>query len=144
IPAAQIDAAHRQRLLKDKDAAVRGRAAKLFAASLNPDRQKVVAAYEDVLKLSGDAGHGRAVFAKTCSVCHKLGDVGTAVGPDLAQMQNKSAAYLLQEVLDPNRNVDSRYVEYRAMTKAGRVYSGVLQAESATSITLRAQEGRDQ
>src|SRR5205085_3047518 len=120
------------------------RAAKLFAAAISPDREKVLAAYQEVLKLTGDTGHGRAVFAKSCSACHKLGDVGHEVGPDLAQLQNKSPAYLLQEVLDPNRNVDSRYVEYRAFTKAGREFAGLLHAESATSITLRAQEGKDQ
>jgi putative membrane-bound dehydrogenase-like protein len=144
VPAAQLDAARRQRLLAHKDAAIRKRAAMLFAATINPDRQKVIDAYQDVLKLNGDAAHGRAVFAKSCSACHQLDKVGHAVGPDLAQLQNKSPAYLLQEVLDPNRNVDSRYVEYRATTKAGRIFNGVLAAESATSVTLRAQEGRDQ
>ena len=97
-----------------------------------------------MLKLTGDASHGKAVFAKSCSVCHRLENVGNEVGPDLAQLQNKSTAYLLQEVLDPNRNVDSRYVEYRATTKAGREFAGLLRAESATSITLRGQEGREQ
>jgi putative heme-binding domain-containing protein len=144
VSVSQIDAARRQRLLLHKDADVRNRATKLFAASINPDRQKVLVAYQDALKTAGDAAHGRAVFAKSCSVCHQLEKVGHVVGPDLAQLQNKSPAYLLQEILDPNRNVDSRYVEYRATTKAGRVFNGLLFAESATSITLRAQEGRDQ
>jgi putative membrane-bound dehydrogenase-like protein len=144
VPAAQIDAARRQRLISDKDKAIRERAAKLFAAAINPDRQKVVAAYDDVLKLKGDSSRGHAVFAKSCSVCHRLDGVGTEVGPDLAQIQNKSPAYLLQEILDPNRNVDSRYVEYRATTKAGREFGGILSAESATSVTLRGQEGREQ
>ncbi len=144
IPAAQLDAARRQRLVTDKEDAIRKRAAKLFAAAINPDRQKVIDAHQDALKLSGNAARGRAVFAKTCSVCHKLDSVGNEVGPDLAQLQNKSPAYLLIEILDPNRNVDSRYIEYRATTKAGRVYNGLLHAESATSITLRAQEGKEQ
>jgi putative heme-binding domain-containing protein len=144
VPVAQIDAAHRQRLATHKDAEVRARAARLFASSINPDRQKIVTAYQDALKLNGDANHGRLVFTKTCSVCHQLEKIGHVVGPDLAQLANKSPAYLLQEVLDPNRNVDSRYIEYRASTKTGREFSGVLAAESASSITLRTQEGREQ
>jgi putative membrane-bound dehydrogenase-like protein len=144
VPAAQLDAVRRQRLLSHKDAAVRERAAKLFAAAINPDRQKVVTAHHDVLKLTSDARRGVAVFANHCAVCHRLNGVGHEVGPDLAQLQNKSPAYLLQEILDPNRNVDSRYVEYRATTKSGRVLSGILHAESATSITLRAQQAIDQ
>jgi putative heme-binding domain-containing protein len=94
--------------------------------------------------LAGDAKHGQAVFAKTCSVCHRLNNVGTAVGPDLAALQNKSPQYLLQEILDPNRNVDSRYIEYHATTKAGRTFTGLLAGETAAGITLRAQEGREQ
>jgi putative membrane-bound dehydrogenase-like protein len=144
IPAAQIDAPRRQRLLKDKSPAIRERAAKLFAAAINPDRQKVLDAYQDVLKLPGGAGRGRAVFTKSCSTCHRLGGIGSEVGPDLAQLQTKTPAYLLQEILDPNRNVDSRYVEYRATTKAGQVFNGVIAAETATSVTLRVAQGRDQ
>jgi putative heme-binding domain-containing protein len=70
--------------------------------------------------------------------------VGSAVGPDLASLANKSPAYLLTEILDPNRNVDSRYVEYAAVTRSGRTFAGLLAAETATSITLRGQEGKEQ
>ena len=59
-------------------------------------------------------------------------------------MANKSPAYLLQEILDPNKQVDSRYVEYAATTKAGKVIRGIIAAESATSVTLRAAEGKDE
>jgi putative membrane-bound dehydrogenase-like protein len=144
VPAAQIDAARRQRLLTHKDAEVRRRAAKVFEGSANADRRKVLADYADVTSLKGDAVRGKAVFAKTCSVCHRLEGVGHEVGPDLAALANKSSAYLMQEILDPNRNVDSRYVEYVAQTKAGRTFNGLLAAETASSITLRGQEGKEQ
>jgi putative membrane-bound dehydrogenase-like protein len=143
-PAGESDAARRQRLLNHRDAAVRKRAANLFAGSVNGDRQKVLKDYADVASLKGDAGRGKDVFAKRCSVCHRLDGVGHEVGPDLAALANKSAAYLMQEILDPNRNVDSRYLEYVAQTKAGRSFNGVLAAETATSITLRGQEGKEQ
>src|SRR5262249_25019020 len=100
--------------------------------------------YADVTSLKGDRTRGKDVFAKRCSVCHRLEGVGHEVGPDLAALANKSAAYLLQEILDPNRNVDSRYLEYVAQTKAGRTFNGLLAAETATSITLRGQEGKEQ
>jgi putative membrane-bound dehydrogenase-like protein len=144
VPAAQIDAARRQRLLTHKDAEVRKRAAKVFEGSTNTDRGKVIADYADVTQLKGDAARGKAVFGKTCYVCHRLEGVGHEVGPDLAALANKSAAYLMQEILDPNRNVDSRYVEYVVQTKAGRTINGLLAAETATSITLRSQEGKEQ
>jgi putative heme-binding domain-containing protein len=144
VPPGQIDAARRQRLLTHRDPEVRRRAAKAFEGSTNADRQKVLRDYAAAAMLKGDATRGKAVFGKTCSVCHRLEGVGHEVGPDLAALANKSAAYLMQEILDPNRNVDSRYVEYVAETKAGRTFNGLLAAETATSITLRGQEGKEQ
>jgi putative membrane-bound dehydrogenase-like protein len=141
--ASEIDAGRRQRLLSAKEKAIRERSEKVFAAAISPDRQKVLTSYQNVLETSGEVTRGRAIFAKNCSVCHRLDGIGTEVGPDLAQIQNKSSAYLLQEILDPNRNVDARYVEYRATTKVGRDYAGLLHAETATSVTLRGQEGRE-
>ena len=38
----------------------------------------------------------------------------------------------------------ARYVEYTAVTKAGRTFTGLLAAETATGITLRSQEGKEQ
>jgi putative membrane-bound dehydrogenase-like protein len=144
IPAGQIDAARRQRLLATPDPGVRAWVEKLFAGGTNPDRQKVIDTYKPALQLAGDRTRGKAVFAKACSACHVLDGVGSAVGPDLAALANKSPLYLLCEILDPNRNLDSRYVEYQATTKDGRLLSGVLAAETATGITLRGQQGKEE
>jgi putative membrane-bound dehydrogenase-like protein len=144
VPPGHIDAARRQRLLTHKDAEVRKRAAKVFEGTTNADRQKVLKDYAEVATMKGDATRGKAVFEKRCSVCHRLEGVGHEVGPDLAALANKSAAYLLQEILDPNRNVDTRYLEYVVQTKSGRTFNGLLAAETATSITLRGQEGKEQ
>src|SRR5262249_33061562 len=99
----EIDAARRQQLLQHKDAAGRGRAAKLFTDAVDPDRQKVVDAYRGVLTRQGDAVRGAPLFAKTCSACHRFNGVGNAVGPDLASLGDKSPESLLIAILDPNR-----------------------------------------
>jgi putative heme-binding domain-containing protein len=143
VPVAQIDLPRRQRLLGHKDQAVRAVAAKVFAGSSNPDRRKVLKEYEDALTLTGDRLRGKAVFAKACAACHRQDGAGHAVGPDLDQAAGKSALYLLTEILDPNKNVDSRYIEYQAVLKDGRVLTGLLATETATSITLRAQEAKE-
>ena len=145
IPAGQIDTARRQRLLAASDAAIRLRAEKLFAGAAGGDRQKVIDDYKSALSLTGDKTRGKAVFAKSCSACHVLDGVGHAVGPDLAALVNKSPSYLLSEILDPSRNLDSRYAEYQALTKDERTVSGILAAETATGITLKrpAGEGGD-
>jgi putative membrane-bound dehydrogenase-like protein len=132
----EIDAARRQRLLQSPDKALRARAAALLADAVNPDRQKVLDAFAPTLTLTGDAKRGQVVFTNTCATCHRLGDLGKAVGPDLASVGDKSPQGLLTAVLDPNRAVEPRYVNYIATTTDDQVHTGLLAAESATSITL--------
>jgi putative membrane-bound dehydrogenase-like protein len=144
IRAAEVDAARRQRLLAHRDEKIRTRAAKVFDGAISPDRRKVLEAYKEAATLTGDVGRGKAVFTKSCSICHRLEEAGHAVGPDLQALSNKSPPYLLTEILDPNRNVDTRYLSYVAVTRSGRTYTGILASESAASITLRGQEGKEQ
>jgi putative heme-binding domain-containing protein len=142
IAPAEIDAVLRQRLLEHRSAEVRRRATKLFADAINTDRQKVIDAYQSVLTATGDAKRGSEVFRKNCAVCHQLGGVGNAVGPDLASLGDKSPQALLIAILDPNRAVEARYVGYTATTKGGRTFTGVLAAETGNSITLIGSDGK--
>jgi len=93
--------------------------------------------------MPGERARGKAVFAKRCATCHQLESVGHAVGPDLASMNNKSAAVLLIAILDPNQAVDNRYLQYVAATKDGRFHNGILVSENTNSITLKEQEGKE-
>jgi putative membrane-bound dehydrogenase-like protein len=140
---AEIDAARAQRLLGLKDKALAERASKLLAGSVQPDRQKAIAAYDSVLHTSGDAKRGAAVFEKRCSTCHKIGKVGHAVGPDLTALTDKTPKSLLVAILDPNRAVETKFINYSAVTDAGLTYQGMLAAESANSVTLLQPDGKE-
>lgn len=140
VPAGDLDAIRRQRLLNHRDAALRGRAARLFVDQT--DRQRVVDEYLDVLSKPGDRGRGKAVFARVCSSCHWMHGVGHEVGPSLWALTNNSPQYLLTAILHPNKDVDARYTDYLAITRSGRTFNGRLTSETATSITLAGQEGR--
>jgi putative membrane-bound dehydrogenase-like protein len=142
IPVSEIDTPRRQRLLDHSDAEVRQIAAKVFAASSSPDRGKLVDEYILTLPEKADPQRGAKLFAKTCAVCHKLGDVGQQVGPDLASVGDKSIQGLLVAILDPNRTVEARYVNYLAVTKDGRTLSGMIATETGTSVTLVGVDGK--
>jgi putative membrane-bound dehydrogenase-like protein len=144
ITAAEVNAPRRQRLLQHRETAVRERAAKLFSDAVNPDRQKVIDAYAEVLGMKGDPQHGAQVFAKHCATCHKFAGVGYEVGPDLASLGDKSPQALLIAVLDPNRAVETRYVNYTANTKGGLTFTGVLASETGNSITLVGPDAKTQ
>jgi putative membrane-bound dehydrogenase-like protein len=144
ILAAETDAASRQRLTTYPDRGVQWRAQKLLAGSIDADRQKVIDSYKPALMKDGDRERGKQVFAKTCAACHKLGDVGEGLGPDLTALTDKSPEYLLTNILDPNRAVEARYIGYTATLKDGTSRAGFLTAETATSITLVGPDGKVQ
>lgn len=143
IPASVIPAGERQGLLTHPDLNLRKQAEKAFAGALNQDRQLVINNYRQSLPKNGNATVGKEVFNRVCATCHRLNDVGYAVGPDLAALANKSPEYLLAEILDPNRNLDNRYLEYRAHTIDGRSFNGLLASESSAAVTLRSAEGKE-
>jgi putative membrane-bound dehydrogenase-like protein len=137
----QIEPARREQLRKHPDAKLRERAQRLLAGATTPDRRKVVDEYSAALELKADAGRGKAIFRKTCATCHRLDNEGTEVGPDLvAVLRNKSREQLLNDILDPSREVDPRYLNYLVTTRDGRTYTGMIAAETASSITLRRAE----
>lgn len=144
IPPATFDATRRQRFLQAVKADQQPQVEKLFAGASNPNRQSVLASFHDAASLHGDRQRGQTVFTKSCAACHRLGNLGHQVGPDLAMTSNKSPAYLLQEILDPNRQADPRYQEYVALLKSGKLATGLLLSESGHSVTLRGQEAKDQ
>ncbi|MCS6975753.1 MAG: neutral/alkaline non-lysosomal ceramidase N-terminal domain-containing protein [Gemmatales bacterium] len=139
-----LDATRRQILLDHPDAEVRSTAARIFSGPSSADRAKVLAEYRPAAATLGNAVEGKRLFAKHCSGCHRLENVGHSVGPDLAAVASKPPEYLLQEILDPNRNVDTRYTINRILLKDGRIVSGLLASENAATLTLRAQEGREE
>jgi putative membrane-bound dehydrogenase-like protein len=142
ISPGSIDASRRQALLEHRDESVRQAAATIFAGAANGDRKQVVRDYQATISTSGDRARGKAVFGKRCAACHQLEGVGHVVGPDLAAVTNKSPEFLLISILDPNQVVDGRYQQYQAVSEDGRSYLGLLAAETAVSITLTEQEGK--
>lgn len=115
---------------------------KVFGGDVSSNRGKVVQEYQNALvNLQGDASRGKMVFQKICAACHQVGDIGKAVGPNLASTQNKTPADLLVNILDPNREALPAYTSYTVVTDQGLILTGLVAAESATSITLRRADG---
>ena len=144
IPVAQLDAATRQRLIDSSDEAVQTRSRKLFQTASNPSRAQVLDDHADVSTMKGDASAGRTAFATACIACHVLEGVGNAIGPDLAALTDRSPDSMLVAILDPNRAVEDKYVNYAISTKEGTQLLGLISEESAGGITLRAADGSEQ
>lgn len=143
---AQVEPGRRLALSQHGNPRVAERAAAIFDAATDPNRQQVIDRYLAALSaLRGDPARGRAVFTNTCSACHKFGDVpGQLIGPDLAAVKDRSAGYLATHTFDPNRAVEDRYVLYTGMTQDGRSLAGMMTAEAGNSITLVGLDGAEQ
>jgi putative membrane-bound dehydrogenase-like protein len=137
IKTGEIDPARISLLQASADPKLRERAEKLFAKAKLSKRADVVAAYQKALDLKGDTTRGKALFAKNCSACHRLEGVGEQIGAELGAIKERGNATILLAILDPNREVLPKFLAYRVVTDAGRIITGMITAETATSITLR-------
>lgn len=140
VPAADLEPARLKLLESHPDVAVRDKARSAAAKVKLGRRQDVFDAYRPALDLAGDSARGKTHFQKICAVCHRLENVGTEIGPNLATLQNRGAEAILLNVLDPNREVNPQYVNYIVVTTEGRSLTGLIAGETATSITLKRQE----
>ncbi len=141
VHAVDIDPARFKQLAVRGEPATRRRAQQLLASLQLGRRGDVVDQYRDVLALRGDAERGKAAFKKVCAACHRVGDLGHEIGPNLATVKNRGAEAILVNVLDPNREVNPQFINYVAITDDGRTLTGMVAAETATSVTLRRAEG---
>jgi putative membrane-bound dehydrogenase-like protein len=144
IAAGEIDLTRQQQLRESRQRELRERAAQLFGQSSSGGRQPVLERYQSSLSQAGDATRGAEHFNKKCAVCHRFREQGHAVGPDLSALTDKSPAALLVAILDPNRAVENKFVNYTAVTTAGLTFTGLLAAETGNSVTLLGQEGKQQ
>ncbi|MES2793655.1 MAG: PVC-type heme-binding CxxCH protein [Planctomycetota bacterium] len=142
IKPAEVERDKKQLLLGHPNEGIRNTAKKLLGGDVASNRTKVIAEFQQAMStLQGDAGRGKQVFQKICAACHQVGDIGKAVGPNLASTQNKTPADLLVNILDPNREALPTFTTYTVVTDQGLILNGIIGSESATSITLRRADG---
>lgn len=140
IQPGSVSLASRQRILRARDESVRKRAAALFAG-VSSDRAPILTRYRAAASRNGNRERGIEVFRAHCSNCHKLGDIGLQVGPDLLTLAGQAKEELLTNILDPNANIAPGYEEYLVQTTDGRIVTGVIANQNATSVTLRRSKG---
>jgi putative heme-binding domain-containing protein len=118
----------------------------LFERFLPPEqrvkRLGTVVQPEKILALAGDASRGRKLFHETASIqcknCHRIQNDGKEVGPDLSAIGKKYApAQILENLLEPSKVIEPRYVTYLVETTQGRLISGLLVKKDEKEIVLK-------
>ena len=141
---ADLPSLRRAQLLEHSDTNLRDRAKAILAMSPSVDRQQVISNYQTALAGEHDLKKGKEAFEKHCAKCHQLGKTGASVGPDLDSVRSRPLESLLLDVLDPSGVVNPKFRTYNVVTQDGRVLTGLLLDESATTITLaREKDQRD-
>ena len=67
-----------------------------------------------------------------------------AVGPALAGEAKQPEETLLVSILAPSAQITGGYTTYTLLTTGGQVFTGLLAADTAASVTLKQQEGKTQ
>ena len=140
IPPTDVEPARLKLLESHRDPEVKALAAKLAARLKVGRRQDVLEQYQAALTMKGDPERGAALYKKVCSGCHKIGDVGYEIGPNLISFKTKGADAILLNVIDPNREVNPQYVNYICETDDGRTLTGLIAGETAASVVLKRAE----
>lgn len=125
--AAQRDAAALKRLIAEFEAQRNG--------------QDHLAAYRETLA-GGDADRGRDIFfgrsEVSCRRCHKIAGDGGEVGPDLTRIgAEKTREYLLESIVDPNRQIAKGFETIVLQTDDGKVHAGVVKQDDGDRLLLQ-------
>lgn len=86
---------------------------------------------------------GLAVFKKTCIACHRLNNDGGKVGPQLDGIGNRGLERLLEDILDPNRNVDGAFRATVIVKTDGLTVTGLKLRQEGTAIILGDIQGKE-
>jgi putative heme-binding domain-containing protein len=101
------------------------------------------------LNRPGSPERGRKLFfdaEKTlCLKCHRLGNQGEAVGPELTGVGGRfSRIYLVESILEPSRTIAPSFGTLVLTLKNGKTLTGVKVMETETMITLADNQGQKQ
>ena len=85
---------------------------------------------------------GAKQFADRCAVCHKLGEQGKVLGPQLEGVGARGVQRLCEDILWPDRNVDEAFKMTIMVLDGGESVSGLVSDRTAESLLLTDQTGK--
>jgi len=133
---------HKRALIMHRDPALRA-AVRPILESADADRLAVIEKYRRAAGTHAEPAAGARVFERVCSKCHKFRGKGHDVGPDLSTISHQPKQVLLEDILHPSRSISQGFESYVVETESSGTVDGVMGAQTATTITLRQEEGKE-
>ncbi len=95
------------------------------------------------LSASADAARGAKVFEQHCANCHTLAGKGAKVGPQLDGIGIRGLDRLLEDIIDPNRNVDQAFRSTLILRADGQLLQGLVLREEGAVLVLADDKGKE-
>lgn len=148
-------------ILKNKDQTVRTMAKDYFSPKPAPEPQPetVVAtpgtsaevatannptglSTAKIAMLTGSSRSGQGVFTANCATCHRYGQQGADIGPDLTMIHQKfDKNALLDAIINPSAAIAFGYEPWMIVTKKGQTYYGFLVSDSEQAVVVKSPTG---
>jgi putative heme-binding domain-containing protein len=104
-------------------------------------------AFVSLVRDKADARRGAAIYAREnlkCVTCHRIGDEGGRVGPNLTAIGASSPLdYVIDSLLYPAKNVKEGYNTVVVQTADGQVLTGIQVTRSDAELVLRDATGKE-
>jgi len=89
------------------------------------------------------ASRGQELFTKHCAACHQVAGKGAVVGPQLDGIGNRGLERVMEDLLDPNRDIDGAFHVSLLATTDGRVLTGLFRRVEAKSRIYAGKDGKE-
>ncbi|MFN9368577.1 MAG: PVC-type heme-binding CxxCH protein [Planctomycetia bacterium] len=120
---------------------------KTLTVGLQPTDKRIEQVIRDTAgkfaEAAGSVATGAEVFTKNCAACHRLADRGGLIGPQLDGVGQRGPERLLEDILDPSRNVDEAFRTTTVTLADGRVVSGLQLREEGAHIVFADATGKE-
>ena len=93
--------------------------------------------------LKGDVLRGQQVFVDArCASCHKVGNIGSSVGPDLNVVSGRfTRREILEAIVHPSQVISDQYRSSVIQTEDGKVRTGIVSTLPGAKIAILDSEG---
>jgi len=142
IKPAEVPLAELQRIAAFNDETLNGLLQKHWGkvgAATPGEKRAQIRSIQNILskgKGEGNRACGKAIFTKTCAVCHQLWGEGNKIGPDLTSADRKSLELLATNIIDPSAMIRPEYAAHQILTKSGQVLMGLLVEQTDGAVTV--------
>ncbi|MEK6257438.1 MAG: PVC-type heme-binding CxxCH protein [Planctomycetota bacterium] len=104
---------------------------------------------EAALSRTGNVERGRKLFLTVeksqCLKCHRLGELGERIGPELTGIGSRfSRVHIIESLLEPSRTIAAGFQSQTVALQDGRVLTGLKISETDDTLVLADNQGKKQ